>query len=383
MERSLATACCLVLMALGASAQVGKINTRVNLKDLEVPSSPSFVITETAPSLMQTPTIPKEFVLGVAQAFQDGNGFPQNYSMEFAPYWWLKTKDRNVYTLVGLQRNAAGEVVKEDPFAGLKFTSFSVAFLTKDLIPDTSAMQQKMVSLGVRTTLVKLHLKSYAGRLKEKIAAWHAAAQKELEIFQADIARAEGQKKLELIKQLANFKPSTTSNLVQEINDIILQKPVFLWNVAAAHATYGVGDSSWQTGRYGIWTNLSSFLPLALGNPDAIKNNYISLNLSFRFITDHFFKTGKNVIEKANLFDVGGKIELELDRVVFGYEYFSRSHSSLPQTQKRSVGIVSYKISDNFFVNGAFGENFGQPGKLVSLLGLRLGLGKEAVSLPQ
>src|ERR1700758_4179615 len=88
-----------LLMVKGAFSQV----TSGKVADLAVPSSPAFVITDVTPTLVQDPGTPKSFVLGIAQSFQNsGTGFPNNYSAEFAPYWWIDPKGRNIYQFLGL-----------------------------------------------------------------------------------------------------------------------------------------------------------------------------------------------------------------------------------------------------------------------------------------
>ena len=49
---------------------------------------------------------------------------------------------------------------------------------------------------------------------------------------------------------------------------------------------------------------------------------------------------------------------------------------------KRSVGLINYRLSDNLYINGAFGKNFSAPDKLIALFGIKWGLGSETVNLP-
>ena len=379
---------CSTLIFFGAHVSAQEVNNSVKLKDLAVPNSPAFIIADITPSLVQTPNTPKSFVFGLAQSYQQsGDGFPQNYSAEFAPYWWLKPKDRNVYTMLGLKTktNASKQVVSIDgqnAFSGLKFTSISIAFLKKDLIPDTIKVSQKIFSAGIRTTVVKLYMKTHAESLKNKINEWHEAAQKELEIFQEGIARATPAKKAEMEKQLLNYKPESNTQLLKELNDIINQKPIFSMDIAAAYAVYGVGDTAWRSGRSGIWTTLSSYIPLNIGG-GAINKNYFNLNFSLRYLFDNFHKNPKGVIEKSSSIDIGGKLAMEFDQFNIGFESLYRFNNGVANSENRTLGIINYKVADNLYIQGAFGKNFNVSDKLIALFGINWGFGSETVNLPK
>ncbi len=383
------TICALLSLAILPGIFAQSVNNNVELKQLEVPNSPAFTLADFTPSLIQTPNTPKKFILGVAQSFADaGNAFPKNYSAEFTPYWWLKHSDASVYSLAGLkpQTNNAGNpsAFKQDPFHGLKFTGISIAFLNKDLIPDTIKAEQKMFSVGVRTTVIKLHPKKYYNALAAKISLWHDMALSELMTspLLAQVAREPDTAKKRKLMENFLLKPSSTYKVAEEINEIILQKPIFSWDVASAFIAYGIGDTAWRKGRFGVWTNLSSFLPIALGDETEARKNYINLNFGVRFVSDNYFKDNKGQVRKANVVDVGGKIALELKGLTIGYEYFNRNGKGVAANETRSIGIISYQISDNLYINGGFGKNFTSNDKLISLLGLKWGLGRETISLP-
>ena len=385
-----------ILLTINSHAQ--EVNNAVKLKDLAVPNSPAFIIADITPSLVQTPNTPKSFVFGLAQSYQQsGDGFPQNYSAEFAPYWWLKPKDRNVYTMLGLKTTVdANKVVTavngENPFSGLKFTSISMAFLKKDLIPDTIKTAQKIFSVGVRSTVIKLYQKSHSEMLKKKINEWHETAQKELRLIMDPIDEIDRdntlsdlqklKKKTDLLKRVANVKTTGTAEQLREINDIINQKPIFSMDIAAAYAVYGVGDTSWRSGRSGIWTTLSSYIPLNVGG-GAINKNYFNLNFSLRYLFDNFHKNQKGIIEKSNSIDVGGKLALEFDQFNIGFESLYRFNNGVANSENRTLGIINYKVADNLYIQGAFGKNFNVSDKLIALFGINWGFGSETVNLPK
>jgi hypothetical protein len=354
-------------------------DSEVKLKDLAVPNSPAFILNDIVPTLIQTPNTPKAFVLGAVQSFQQSTGaFPQNYSADFAPFWWLKPSHRNVYSLVGLKtkvENNVTSVKKQDPFSGLKFTSLSMAFLTKDYIPDTINLSQKVFSVGIKTTLVKVHSKTYDVKLKEKISEWHITTLSE---FDKNIAllteiSKDPSKTDELTKK---FKKLNSSEIVKQINEIMNQKPLFCWELASAYSTYGIGDTSWKTGRYGVWTTVSSYIPFGKNT-----KNYFNINLACRYLTDNYNKGDNGIIGKSNSIDVGGKIAFEFDELSIGVESLYRFNNSIANTQNRTVGVVNYKIADNLFINGAFGKNFDSPNKLITLFGVNWGFGSETAKL--
>ena len=361
----------------------GSINKNVTVKELEVPSSPAFVITESTPSLIQTPTTPKSFVLGIAQSFEPGTSFPQNYSAEFAPYWWFSSSDRNVYTLLGLTRSTTDNTWKENIFSGLKFTSVSIAFLSKDLVPDEVEDAQKMFSAGIRSTLIKVHSKSYATRLQQQIAQWNSAAQNDLVIYQERATRARtAEERTEILRELANHTPANTGQFLEKINEMFLEKPLFIWDIAAAHVYYGIGDTVWKSGRTGVWTNIATFLPLQKNTGGEAVSQYLNLNFSIRFLSDDFFKNDEGEIGRESVVDIGGKIAFEFNKLSIGYEYLKRVGDKVPGDPFRSVGVINYRIRENLFLNGGFGKSFQSPDKLVGLLGINWGLSKESLKIP-
>ena len=364
------------LLGVHAIAQT----TTFKISDLAVPGSPAFIITDVSPTLSQTPATPKAFALGVAQSFQSGDGFPTNYSAEFSPYWWLKPAGRSAYSLVGLDKTRT----KEDPFSGLKFVSASVAFVKKDLIPDVVTLDQKAIAFGVRATIIKVHAKGYATAIAGKIQEWHDAAQKELDsnaALVAIIARFPDPAVQDSVLRRFRTLPLTNS-ITKDINDLFTKKPLFAWDVAIAASQYGIDDSVWQSGRFGAWTNVSTYLPIVI-NPGSNSKNYLNLTASARYLTDQYQKLETGGIGFQSNFDIGGKVALEFDHLSCGVESLYRYSDGKANSQNRTIGFVSVKVANNLFVNGMFGENFDHPNKLVTVFGINWGFGQEQAALPE
>jgi hypothetical protein len=343
----------------------------LTLKDLAVPSSPAFSITDITPTLIQNPNTPKSLILGVAQSSsQTSNNFPDNYSAEFTPYWWVKQKGRNVFSFLGLNTKDTSKNV----FAGLKFTSVSVAFVNKDLIPDEATTTQKVFAIGIHSTIIKIHKPGWASKMKKSLADWHQAALNDIAAVQDYAARHDGEE--------PPNAPNTSDALLPDIRDMINEKPAVVWDVAGAYSAYGITDQDVKTGRIGAWTSLSTYITLD-GKDAKVKTNYFTLSASCRYLADNYEKNDAGVIGRVNNWDIGGTAGFQLNQVNIGVESLYRYANGIANTQNRTVGVINVKVADNIYVSGTFGKDFSGPNKLISLFGLNWGIGKEKVDRPQ
>jgi hypothetical protein len=80
---------------------------------------------------------------------------------------------------------------------------------------------------------------------------------------------------------------------------------------------------------------------------------------------------------------VGGKIALEFDRINIGVESLYRFNQGVANSENRTLGIINYKVADNLFIQGAFGNFFNVADKLIALFGINWGFGSETVNLPK
>jgi hypothetical protein len=373
------------LSAVSCLAQTGA--STVKVEDLAAPASPAFILTDLTPTLVQNPGTPKSFVLGIAQSYQPStNSFPNNYAAEFTPYWWMKPGQLSVYDIAGIQTDPTTHLpaarAKENIFSGLRFSGVSIAFINKDLIPDAAADQQKVFAIGLRTTLIKVHRSDYATDLNQTLVRWHTAALAEFAANAAiqQVITLHPEKQDELLK---NWKDLNTGKVMDEINALLNEKPRFSWDLAAAYAIYGINDQEYKPGRAGIWTTLSTYLPLALGpKVTPASDNYLNLNILFRYQNDQFYKDDLGMIGAHNSLDFGGKAALIFNQLSIGVESLYRFNNGKAADQNRTIGVLNFKIADNIYLNGSFGKNFDAPDKLITAIGINWGIGKEKVNLP-
>lgn len=379
------------LLMLMSSASIAfaqdsnKTTTSGNIVGLSVPASPAFSITDIVPTLVRDPSTPKAFALGVAQASADaGTIFPNNYSAEFAPVWWLDPKGISVYSYLGIPKPVNGQVVKENVFSGLKFTSLSIAFVSKDLIPDTAKATQNIFSIGAHTTLIKIYGNEHARKLDTAIRKWHDDAQKELnanallidEMSRLDPGDPNYAAKVKQLQQ--KYKQIDTPNDLKRVNDLIIQKPIFNWDLSGAIAVYGLDNQSVQTSRAGVWTSVSTNIPL--GKID--NGNYLNINAIGRYLYDRYQLNDNQIIAKANNIDAGGNLGFAFNHLSIGVESLYRFTNGVANTQNRTVGIINVRLTDRIYVNGTFGKDFAGPNRLISIFGINWGFGNEKLELP-
>ena len=366
---------------LGFWLQCNAQNSEISMKDLAIPSSPAFIIMDASPSMIQTPNTPKSFILGVVQAFQLSNGtFPQQYSAEFAPYWWIRPADKSISSITGVpvKRKAGTDSVslKENPFAGVKFTTLSTGFFNKDMVQDSFNVPQKIFSAGFRSTVLKIHPKTHAGNIQRLVFQWHDLAQKEMDNNLELLTEiAKHPEKMEELKKA--FIPAGTRKVVDSINFYLASKPLFSLDIAGAYAVYGVGDTAWKSGRAGAWATASGYIPI-FQNKEKEGPHYLNVCLSLRFLNDWY---SIRTPQKSSFVDAGGKIAYESSQISLGVESIYRYVNQEDEIQNRTVGIFSYKVAENFYLHAAFGKNFDIPNKLIAMFGLNWGFGSESIRL--
>jgi len=381
-----------IIYGCTAWAQSGSASTATPtstaISDLVVPVSPAFSITDITPTLVQNPGTPKAFALGIVESVsQSGSAFPNNYSAEFAPIWWIDPKGINVYSYLGLpvpKKNMPAST-KENVFAGIKFTTVSIAFINKDLIPDTSSKTQSIFSIGIHTTLVKVYGADHAKKLAGLLDRWEKSALGELKSSHNDSLRrlmtrldpSDTAYKTKIAALQKQYIEDQTPVNLQAINQLLAQKPYFAWDMSAALAEYGVNNQSVQTGRAGVWTSLSSNIPLGKDS-----TNYFNMNLLGRYLFDNFQQNAQGITGRANNIDIGGNLGFAFSKLSIAVESLYRFVNGQPNTENRTVGIISVKLTDKLYVNGTFGKDFAGPNKLISVFGINWGLGNEKVALP-
>jgi hypothetical protein len=352
----------LILAGLSFYGQDSKI---IELKDLQMPTSPAFILLDVAPSTIERPTTTKAFTTSILSAINENNGIPENYAIDFAPYWYLKHQNLTAQNYWGIKQSNEG--TKQTILSQIRFSNISLATAKSNIEADTLGLTKSLynVAVGLRTTLIQIRNKEDVKELT-KLNLKHVT-------------------RLSAMMQDPTIKPKDLINIItadtllmkynDSIKEIIQRKPVFAIDFAASGAWSFENNnySSIKSNRFGGWLTLNFSKPL--GYKKENKKNFINIYGIARYLNDNYYLNENGELSTASNFDGGGKFELEFDKLSISYEYMYRvNFISETDNTYRSSGMIRYRASDQILITAAFGKNFGEKNNLITQIGVNWGL---------
>jgi len=374
---------------------ISQIDSTITLKDLEIPNSPAFILLDKAPSTIEKPTNAKAITISALNAFNSNNGFPKDYGIEIVPHWFFNPKSNDDIIKYGGYKDSSEKAPKQRVFNNVKNASISVAFLTN--MDTLTGNFVNNISIGLRSNLLtirsKKHLKTLKRQndasvsyLKELNKLWEGELDYPIQkLGESDSTyRARENrynKNLETLQKKGTKGLDLTSReLKDSLYQLVLAKPILSLDGALAHSFFFENQefSTRKFGRLGAWLTLN--LNFKLKHKNTQNANYFSIYGIARFLKDATLVEEGNYTKKS-FNDLGYKLEFEFKQLVLSYEYIKRFGDT--SNTKRSSGLIKYKINNQLYLTGAYGDNFGDTGDLISFLGINWGLstGKEKVKI--
>jgi hypothetical protein len=347
----------------------------LNIKDIEIPTSPAFVLLDQAPSSIERPNTTKAFTASVLNSFSEANGFPKNYAVEFTPFWFVKQKKMDALKYLGYNSKSD----RMNPFSALKKATISLAFVNT-----TDTLTKKPISnvaFGIRTNLLKFYKNGY----KDNLSKANIIVYKKLRGVASALQIAGATPKLK-VSDTAKYNSIVKKTLailekdsIPELMKLVAEKPLFAIDGAVAYNTFFLNNdfSTNRFGRFGAW--LTADLAIKINNENT---NYFHLYLVGRYLADGMMKDKLGEYQRQEFKDFGGKLELEFKRFSLAYEYINRTDKANTNNY-RSTGQFRYMVAENIYITGAFGKNFGKTNNLATFLGVNWGLttGNEKLKL--
>lgn len=408
-----------------------QISNTVKLENLDLPTTPAVVLLDQNVTSIENPKTIKEFGLSVINSFKD-NALPQNYAVEFNPYWIFK-RNTDIYQYFKDERYSGFTHNQAISFAFIKIDTVqnvSIGYRTNLFRVMSRKYDENLVSLTDKIWILNLLNKAEYERLiqlaedeKEPIIRnitdmENASSFKEFStayrnillklkdssldiaplksiIKKIDSVSSDGEqsfdnnkkslvglyKNLKTAIEYLKFDRTKFSNdnikameeVQKTIVDLSEMKPKFSIDFAGAYNHFWDNKdfSSGRFGRLGAWLTMNYNIDLNKDKNEKEKN-YLKLFLLNRYIVDKMkFDKASSTYGNNSFYDIGGKLNFEFNKLSFGYEYIQRFGDD---ENYRSVGSIMYRINDNVSLIGGFGKNFENKDNMIATLGLRWGL---------
>ena len=302
-------------ICLGGYAQSG---ADVKINDLNVPTSPAFVLMDQSPASIEKPTNPKALSLSLLNLLQGG-------AVEFTPYWF---KDRPAYTFSDYF-NRKTPVFETLAFSAAAFKKDSVSF----------------VAGGFRTQLFRV----YSPRLKHDVDSARKAIIELLtnEPDKLDLGAIAAAK-----TQLAALKAKTTFDI----------------ELAGAYLGQANSYKSLAAAKTGAWLNIR-------WSPYKFPLDFVALTRYSRAVSPT--KAGQDSV----FFDYGLSLSYQQKNFDLAFEFIDRRDIPTHTDYHRLALVANYQVADGIVAVASVGKDFNKVNNVLAVFGIKFGLSKEKASL--
>jgi hypothetical protein len=311
----------LIAAALSIISCFGQQTIKIN--DLNMPTSPAFVLMDKSPASIEKPSNPKAFAVSLVNVWQE------NGAIEFAPYWF---KDRPAYTFEDNLNNKAPV-----------FQTFGISAATSK----TDSVRK--LSVGFRTQLVRL----YAVPVKGKIAT--------IKKHIVDMLSVEDPADLDLnaIKQAKDSLKSLQS------------KVTFNTEVAGAYMGQSSPSKTLASTKAGVWLNVR-------WTPYKFPLDFVLL-ARYSWTAGSGSKSGKD----SAFFDYGINLSYQDQDKNFDVqiEYVNRRDLSAESNYDHFALVANYQVIPGIVAVASIGKDFKKVNNVFALLGVKFGISKEVAKL--
>ena len=348
-----------------------------SLNSIRTPNSPAFSILGVQPTSVERPNTPADIAVALDNATEGFKKFPQNFSLEFAPYWMTK-KPKSVTWQADTMRTVGQSL----------FSTFSVSAAT--ITKEFEDKELRGLSYGFRTLLfsgktskksiqrireIEKELDTLARHYSDMALAEEAALRNELrkrlkedstqeaknntlKWFNAERTRINNEKTKRINEEAANAEG--------EQEEFAPQREGFIVELAYAGAYRNdtINTSSLRKGGYAFWLT-----------PSYVKDDY-SLVGVFRHLKD-------SLSNKSTEF--GFRFIYTQSRYALSVEYLKghyQSETALPDRERFSV-LFEYLLDKNLWLNISLGDdnkNIQSNNSIFSSIGLKYNFSRKRYS---
>lgn len=385
------------LLLLPVTCVYGQDTDTIPFLDLTPPQSPAFNLLDVSPVTVERPASVRALALSIANAIGNGaNGFPKNFALQVAPYWLFSHPDMSIYKYNGLvmdkNRSSSDRLqFKQNIFYGLRNLSLSVASVNKDSSLSNTTAPLNFIAFSIKGNIINIRRRRVLEAMSTSIKQINNSLTSNLNVAVQGCEERfdpETQAYRDCIADTVLLIDSTTINKSRGSYDTLLAiRPLFSVDIAfatsMAFANNNFNDNHLY--RTGGWITACFSKPLDKNSETSLAvlsrtKNYLNLYGLLRVLSEDNTTDFKTFTTQTNI-DFGGRLEFEFNSISLSFESVYRAVvNNKSRSTARNVAIVQYRLSDNLFVTGTFGKNFGDLNNLVSFLGLNWGFGKTALN---
>jgi hypothetical protein len=346
----------------------GQDNDTLFFGKLALPNTPAISLLDQNPSIIETPETGKALGLSILNAIQANKGIPQNYAVEFTPYWLITNSKMNVFKFARINPEKETQKYFFDP------SKISISMASLSIIDTSNNFTNSHISIGIKCNIITVKRKAdiqYFTKANEALILFMRERNKNFKEYMGQnfpgILSSDSIYKSQLAMYY-NQHPVRTG-IKDTLKTIMNRKPLFTMDGAAAYNFFFENNifKECHFGRLGAWITLrySTSLGKELEN-----NNYFNLYGIGRYIMDGTIQQNGHYVN-IHAFDFGGKAEIEVKKFAIGFEYVYRMQKN--EESFRACGNIKYKLSDQLILNCAFGRNFGTYNNVIAIMGVNWG----------
>jgi hypothetical protein len=312
---------------LAASAQLSFIvcfaQFPFKVNDLNIPTSPAFVLMDKSPASIEKPSNPRALAVSLVNVWQNSG------ALEFAPYW---LKDRPAYTFDDNINNVSPV-----------FQTFGISAATTKVDSVTN------LAVGFRTQFLRYYSKAKKNDI-DSVKSLIIDLLSQEDPDDIDLARVDVERKA--------------------LNDLQAKK-TFNAELAAAYMGQTTKLKGLESNKAGAWLNIR-------WTPNRFP-------LDFVFLTRYSWAIGddsKSGVDSA-FFDYGLNLSYQDKDKNFDLqvEYVNRRDFSIKSNYDRFALIANYQIIPGIVAVVSVGKDFKKVSNVFTLLGLKFGISKEVAIL--
>jgi hypothetical protein len=337
-----------------------------NISSLQVPSSPGFQLLDVSPSNIERPTSPKEFALSILNTSNSGSAIPKNFAMESSPYWFIRHDHESIdkYLNVGSRYKWSG--------IGRKL-AISLTSVYNDSTSGSLLKNTNYISAGFRTNILTMRGPKANNDITSHL---HQMASRQSAIGFQVMNDASNHHQADTIE--AHLKSdSLYQRLLTEEKNLLILPSLLQFDIAGAYSVAFV-DNTYSENRFNraaAWATVT-LTPLTSTTGGNLAILGVARIMDDNALTD----TAKNIFTQTTAVDLGASLNYTLHNLSVSFEHLERKYqNNSALNSQRTVLIIQYKVSDNLYVTGTYGKNFGNIKNLFALLGLNFGFGSSSL----